>query len=263
MSESKTIDAAIEDINEQINLHRGQARRLLSLVMTIGVAIISLCVLIYMFQAYYYAKEAEQLSKIAANGFSILGASPQSRSTTMAQKQSPPLLPASSASQSSITHPNTPLSMPSGSIVTGGGLVGGVSVGGSIGPSGTSSFNSASTESKVAASVEKILYVLSALFALIFGVLMAIYRFHLTEISRSEQYKLGLHRIRIAANNHNHAGFNTEVRAALTLGAFEFSTGKEKKVESPLPGHPASDLATALTNKLLDAIEIKVTPKKE
>lgn len=144
-----------------------------------------------------------------------------------------------------------------------GGLVGGVSVGGSIGPSGTSSFSSASTESKVAASVEKILYVLSALFALIFGVLMAIYRFHLTEISRSEQYKLGLHRIRIAANNHNHAGFNTEVRAALTLGAFEFSTGKEKKVESPLPGHPASDLATALTNKLLDAIEIKVTPKKE
>ena len=107
-----------------------------------------------------------------------------------------------------------------------------------------------------------LIFVFVGVFLAVFGVLMAIYRFHLTEISRAQQQKLGLQRIRIAANNSDKEGFGTEVREALTANAFVFSSGKEKKVESPLPGHPASDFATLFMNKLLDNISIDVKKKE-
>ena len=106
-----------------------------------------------------------------------------------------------------------------------------------------------------------IIYIFLALFILIFGVLMAIYRFHLSEISKAQHYKFGLLRIRIAANNHGDEGFGSEVRGALTLGAFAPPIEKGKKIENPLPGHPGSDATSLLLNKLLDNFEIKSSKK--
>lgn len=106
-----------------------------------------------------------------------------------------------------------------------------------------------------------ILYVFVAVFVVVFGVMMAIYRFHLSEISRSEQLKVGFMRIRIAANNYQNEGFSTEVRTALTADAFTYQTGKDKKIESPLPGHPSSDVGTLLVNKLIDNVELNLKSK--
>lgn len=95
-------------------------------------------------------------------------------------------------------------------------------------------------------------------FVVVFGVLMSIYRFHLIEISKAEHNRLGFMRIRVAANNADKDGFQSEVREALTQNAFEYSTGKDKKVESPLPGHLTSDISTALINKLMSNIDVKL-----
>ncbi len=109
---------------------------------------------------------------------------------------------------------------------------------------------------------DTLLYGIFAMFIIVFGVLMAVYRFHLNEISRSEHYKMGFLRVRVAANNHNLEGFKTEVRQALTDGAFAYTAtsligSKDKKVESPLPGHPTSDISVILLNKLLEGMEPK------
>ena len=111
---------------------------------------------------------------------------------------------------------------------------------------------------------DTISYVLSGLFVFVFvfGVLMAVYRFHLNEVARAAHYKIGFMRIRVAANNHDNEGFLTEVRQSLTDRAFDFSPssvlgGKGKQVESPLPGHPSSDLSAMLLNKLLEGVEVK------
>lgn len=101
-------------------------------------------------------------------------------------------------------------------------------------------------------------YVFAALFVVVFGVMMAIYRFHLSEISKAQHHKLGFMRIRVAANNSDKEGFLTEVRESLTHNAFEYSTGKDKKIKSPLPGHPTSDISTSLVNKLLSNVEVKI-----
>jgi len=104
-------------------------------------------------------------------------------------------------------------------------------------------------------------YMFIGLFIIIFGILVALYRFHLLEIARNEQIKLGFWRIRIAANNSK-SGFDSEVRQALTKDAFLFDKGskseKGKEMESPVPGHPGSDLATAVLNKLLENLEVKI-----
>ena len=105
------------------------------------------------------------------------------------------------------------------------------------------------------------IYAFIGVFIVVFGVMMAIYRFHLTEISRAHQYRFGLLRIRIAANNYDIPGFDTEVRQSLTHDAFQFSTGKEKKIESPLPGHPSSDLVTIFLNKFFDSFKIEAKVK--
>jgi len=107
-----------------------------------------------------------------------------------------------------------------------------------------------------------VLYGLFAIFVVVFGVLMAVYRFHLNEIARSEHYKMGFMRIRVAANNYEKGGYNSEVRESLTTNAFSYQassvfSNKDKKVDSPLPGHPTSDLTAVILNKLLDGMEIK------
>lgn len=105
-----------------------------------------------------------------------------------------------------------------------------------------------------------VIFALLAIFAIVFGVLMAVYRFHLHEISKAEHYKIGFMRIRIAANNTS-PGFLSEVRLALTDQVFSFqpsSSGlvKGKHVESPLPGHPTSDISAMVLDKLLDKFEL-------
>ncbi|MBI4808032.1 MAG: hypothetical protein HY799_03650 [Nitrosomonadales bacterium] len=104
-----------------------------------------------------------------------------------------------------------------------------------------------------------VIFSLLAIFALVFGVLMSVYRFHLNETSKAEHYRIGFMRIRIAANN-NSQGFQSEVRHALTEKAFAFqsSTGmfRGKNIESPLPGHPTSDVAAIILDKLLDKLEL-------
>lgn len=107
-------------------------------------------------------------------------------------------------------------------------------------------------------------FLMAALFIITFGIVVSVYRFHLTEIARNEQMKVGFWRIRIAANNTD-KGFQSEVRQALTKDAFSYDRTKkvkEKELESPVPGHPGSDIATALMNKIVEKIEISFPDKK-
>jgi len=108
-------------------------------------------------------------------------------------------------------------------------------------------------------------YILVGVLIMVFAISMSIYRFHLNEIARAEHYKVGFMRIRVAANNYDKEGFHTEVREALTDKAFDFSTSSffsSKKVESPIPGHPTSDLSAKILNKLLESIEVGVKKKQ-
>jgi hypothetical protein len=110
-------------------------------------------------------------------------------------------------------------------------------------------------------------YVIFGLCVLVFGVLMAIYRFHLTEIAKGEHFQLGFLRIRIAANNIAE-GFLSEVRRSLTESAFDYAKpsiaiGKTRKLESPLPGHPTSDIATFILNKVFEQVEVRAIAKSK
>jgi len=105
---------------------------------------------------------------------------------------------------------------------------------------------------------------LGAAMLVIISLAVGLYRFHLKEVSRLEGDKLGFLRIRIAANNYDRPGFQSEVRSALTSGAFRLDTVKtpaNSNLESPLPGHPSSDLATSLLNRVLDKFDISVKPR--
>ena len=109
-------------------------------------------------------------------------------------------------------------------------------------------------------------YILYALLILVFGVFTSFYRFHLKEIAKYEHFHVGFMRIKIAAHN-SEKKYETEVRHALTNEAFSYDTksaliNNEKRVESPIPGHPGSDIGSAIINKFLDSIEI-VTKKKD
>lgn len=104
---------------------------------------------------------------------------------------------------------------------------------------------------------ESFLYIVAAIFFVVFGVLMAIYRFYLNEIARNQHYRMGFMRIRVAANNYGREGFKTEVRRALTERAFDYVPAslvrsKDQKIESPLPGHPGSDIAAMLIDRLTE-----------
>ena len=105
-----------------------------------------------------------------------------------------------------------------------------------------------------------VIFTLLAIFVIVFSVFMSIYRFHLNEVSKAEHFKLGFMRIRIAAFNSK-PGYQSEVRKALTEHAFAYEVPpaglfKSKRIESPLPGHPASDLSAHLIDKLLDKFEL-------
>jgi len=111
-----------------------------------------------------------------------------------------------------------------------------------------------------------VIFGLLAIFVVVFSVFMSIYRFHLNEISKAEHFKLGFMRIRIAAHNSKPA-FQTEVRQALTERAFAYEAPpqglfKNKRVESPLPGHPPSDIAVHLLDRLLDKFELTEKARK-
>ena len=113
-------------------------------------------------------------------------------------------------------------------------------------------------------------YLLFGSFVTVFAVLMATHRFHLSESSRMSHIRLGFMRVRVAGRNTKPA-WQSEVRQALTAGAFPaaealsgFSLSKAKpQIESPLPGHPASDLSTQLLNKVLEKLEVSVKAKSD
>jgi hypothetical protein len=113
---------------------------------------------------------------------------------------------------------------------------------------------------------DTMLYGTGVLFVVIIGVFTGLYRFHLREVTKNEQYKLGLLRIRVAANSASLPGFDGEVRTALTSGAFDLPREPATflargRIESPVPGHPSSDIATLLLNRLLEEVEVVLQPK--
>ena len=103
-------------------------------------------------------------------------------------------------------------------------------------------------------------YILYGIFIILFSVLTSFYRFFLKEITKQEHYLIGFHRIRIAGNNST-TKYDDEVKIALTNNAFNYgnstSNSKEKNFESPIPGHPTSDITTTLLNKIMDKLEFK------
>lgn len=112
---------------------------------------------------------------------------------------------------------------------------------------------------------DSMFYGTSAFAVVVLAIFASLYRWHLREITRNEHFRFGLMRIRIAAANSETPGFSGEVREALTQGAFaspfQDSSAKAKEVQSPLPGHPTSDVATAVLNKLLAQLDIVLRPK--
>jgi uncharacterized membrane protein len=93
------------------------------------------------------------------------------------------------------------------------------------------------------------------------GISITQYRYHINEASRMEFYFIAFLRIRVAARNIKE-GWKSDVRTALTNGAFNFiPTSKIQKqkseIDSPIPGHPTSDIATAAVNKLISLLEKK------
>lgn len=102
-------------------------------------------------------------------------------------------------------------------------------------------------------------YIMFGAFVLIFGVVASFYRHHTKEASKFEQFHIGFLRIRVAANNSS-TGFEDLVKESLTRDAFQFETNK-KRIESPLPGHPTTDIVTNMLSKLLDNFELKQKEK--
>jgi hypothetical protein len=104
-------------------------------------------------------------------------------------------------------------------------------------------------------------YISYSIFILFFGVFTSFYRFHMKEISKQEHYLIGFQRIRIAGVNSK-TKYDDEVKIALTKNAFYYESDvknlqTKKKLESPIQGHPASDLSTVLINKMLDKFDFK------
>jgi len=245
--DKNSIDAAIDVLGEQIEAHRSSIRRLMLVVIYMGVLLLATGVGIYIYQANTHTKLMATMPTKMQNNFVPFGEPTKPVETENAR----------APKQVVVEEPNQDVT-DGGGMIASNGLVGmpfNVPSGGTFG--GMSNVTTYTNEGPDG----KIIFVFAALFTVVFGVLMAIYRFHLSEISRSEQYRFGLHRIRIAANNFDTTGFKDEVRTSLTESAFDFFSGKEKKVESPLPGHPASDLASIFANKLMEGIDVKVSPK--
>ncbi|MAY43231.1 MULTISPECIES: hypothetical protein [unclassified Neptuniibacter] len=240
MEEQRSIDIAIDDLKDQIKNHRDAARKILFYVMYIVSLLLVFGAAIFVYQDYRTTEFSGSIGGIGGGVYISSSADTKGKQSAPAATTDPNMLSPADVNRNqsaSTPAPTTDTSMSSAS-------------GGSFGVS--SGFYAPNTT---------VLYVFVVLFVVVFGVMMAIYRFHLNEISRSEQLKVGFMRIRIAANNHDKEGFLSEVRGALTNDAFTYQTGKEKKVESPLPGHPSSDISALLVNKLIDSIDLKIKDK--
>lgn len=107
-------------------------------------------------------------------------------------------------------------------------------------------------------------YIFYGIFLFIFGIITSFYRYHLKEISKYEHFLFGLYRIRIAANNKDFPDVitNTLVKDAFSIPESSVLNRKTKKVDSPIPGHPGSDFASAIFNKIADAIDVTIKNKK-
>ncbi|HFG2113379.1 TPA: hypothetical protein ACGF4N_003412, partial [Vibrio cholerae] len=94
--------------------------------------------------------------------------------------------------------------------------------------------------------------VFSTFFVVAFGVLIALHRYHLTEAAKYEHYKLAFARLNVASTYNERS--EEYILAALTSNAFSISSSPTGKttIQSPLPGHPGSDLSVLLVSKLLD-----------
>ena len=107
--------------------------------------------------------------------------------------------------------------------------------------------------------------ILSA-FTVVFGVSMSVYRFHLNEISKTEHYKIGFIRIRIAAESKR-KGYQSEVRSALTDRPFDpparAGLVSRNVVSNPMPGNPSTDALTSVLNKILERIDPSPTAEGE
>lgn len=104
------------------------------------------------------------------------------------------------------------------------------------------------------------MYFFYGIFILVFGVITSFYRFHIKEVSKYENYLFGFERMKVA-KGLSQEKYMELIITSLTAEAFP-TERRIKKVESPLPGHPTSDIGTALMNKILDQIEISASPKK-
>jgi hypothetical protein len=111
-----------------------------------------------------------------------------------------------------------------------------------------------------------ILYIIYGVLIFLIGLQTSFYRFQLKEISKYEHFLFAFSRLRIAGNNYQE-GFADVVRESLAKDAFvvlqEKPISKKQRVESPIPGHPGSDILTLLLNKIFENVEIKATPKKD
>ena len=96
-----------------------------------------------------------------------------------------------------------------------------------------------------------------AIFTLVFGVLMAIYRHHLIEISKCQYFRIAFMRIEAATDDILNGEDKSVLKSSLADRAFDYRSGKETKIEGPLPGHPTSDATTAIINRLLELLEPK------
>jgi hypothetical protein len=115
---------------------------------------------------------------------------------------------------------------------------------------------------------EKVLYGAAALFVLILSVTLSLYRIHLREITKNEFFRFAILRIATAAANKADVGYDSEVRTALLDRVFEppaepSGWKRGQKVESPIPGHPTSDLLASALNRLLDQSDLVLKPKKD
>ena len=111
------------------------------------------------------------------------------------------------------------------------------------------------TRSDIPDQLEDMPFIILSVSGVVSIFFLSLYRRSLVIIERYEHQILGLSRVRIAANNYDNDGFKSEVRLALTEGAFDSPIAKKGRVESPLPGHPGSDLTAEMVNRLLDIVE--------
>lgn len=101
-----------------------------------------------------------------------------------------------------------------------------------------------------------------ALTVMVFGVFMALHRYHLNEVAKYEHYNLAFSRLNIARSFGGFGdGKDSPIIASLTTDAFNYVSGaaSKNKVSSPMPGHPTSDLSAVVLNKLLEKIDFSAS----